>query len=85
MSVRPLSEPALGLNDAATFRVMLRTAQSLPHQGFDTGRRPRGYSHAAASLLPDLLAATRTGLTPASDELTTTDHLHKITSGLLGA
>jgi hypothetical protein len=39
----------------------------------------------AASLLPGLLAATRTGLTPAgNDELTTRDHLHTTTSCLLG-
>src|SRR5690349_6941289 len=42
---------------------MLRTAQSLPQEwAFDTGLRPR----------PFPLAATRTGLTPASDDEPTT-------------
>src|SRR3954451_24637479 len=54
---------------------MLRTAQSLPLEwAFDTGLRPRPFPDEAASLLPGPLAATRTGLTPASDdELTTQD------------
>src|SRR5215210_9381869 len=54
---------------------MLRTAQSLPQEwAFDTGLRPRPLPDEAASLLPGPLAATRTGLTPASDdELTTQD------------
>src|SRR5690242_20131581 len=58
---------------------MLRTAQSLPQEwAFDTGLRPRPFPDRAASLLPGLLAATRTGLTPASDdELTTRDQLHR--------
>ena len=42
---------------------MLRTAQSLPQEwAFDTGLRPRPFPDEAASLLPGLLAATRTGL-----------------------
>jgi hypothetical protein len=60
----------------------LRTAQSLPPNGaFDAGLRPDPFPDRAASLLPGLLAATRTGLTPASnDELQTktrplNDHL----------
>src|SRR4051795_8773066 len=54
---------------------MLRTVQSLPlERAFDTGLRPDPFPDRAASLLPGLLAATRTGLPPASDdELTTTD------------
>ena len=54
---------------------MLRTVQSLPQKwAFDTGLRPRPFPDEAASLLPGPLAATRTGLTPASDdELTTQD------------
>ena len=54
---------------------MLRTVQSLPQEwAFDTGLRPRPFPDEAASLLPGPLAATRTGLTPASDdELTTQD------------
>ena len=53
---------------------------------FDAGLRPDPFPDRAASLLPGLLAATRTGLTPAGDdELTTEDHLHTMTSRLLGA
>ena len=48
---------------------MLRTAQSLPlHRAFDAGLRPGPFPDRAASLLPGLLAATRTGLTPAGDD-----------------
>ena len=56
---------------------MLRTAQSLPQKGFDAGLRRRTFPSDAVSLLPGHLAATRTGLTPASDdELTTQNDLH---------
>jgi len=50
---------------------MLRTAQSLPlRRAFDAGLRPGPFLSRAASLLPGLLAATRTGLAPAGgDEL----------------
>lgn len=66
---------------------MLRTAQSLPlSRTFDTGLPPDPFPNQAASLLPGLLATTRTGLTPASDdELTITGHLHKATRNLLVA
>src|SRR5215210_5182341 len=66
---------------------MLRTARSLPlHRAFDAGLRPDPFPDRTASLLPGLLAATRTGLTPAGDdELTNLGHLHKVTSVLLGA
>jgi hypothetical protein len=67
---------------------MLRTAQSLPQEwAFDTGLRPRPFPDEAASLLPGPLAATRTGLTPASDdELTTQDQPPtRSTSCLMGA
>src|SRR3954447_6727682 len=67
---------------------MLRTVQSLPlERAFDTGLRPDPFPDRAASLLPGLLAATRTGLPPASDdELTTTDQPPtRSTSCLLGA
>lgn len=54
---------------------MLRTASLLPlHRAFDAGLRRRAFPPDAASLLPGLLAATRTGLTPAGDdELTNHD------------
>ena len=66
---------------------MLRTAQLLPLEGHSTlGFDPARFPTTAASLLPGLLTATRTGLTPASDdELTTRDHLHQVTSSLLVA
>src|SRR3954463_12775708 len=66
---------------------MLRTVQSLPpDRAFDTGLRPDPFPDRAASLLPGLLAVTRTGLPPASDdELTTTDQPPtRSTSCLLG-
>ena len=39
-----------------------------PYRAFDTGLRPDPFPDRAASLLPGLLTATRTGLTPASDD-----------------
>src|SRR5215207_50499 len=46
-----------------------------PTRAFDTGLRPDPFPNRAASLLPGLLAVTRTGLTPASnDELPTISH-----------
>jgi len=62
---------------------MLRTVQSLPQEwAFDTGLRPRPFPDEAASLLPGPLAATRTGLTPASDdELTTQDRVPRARKG----
>ncbi len=55
---------------------MLRTARSLPPTGlltlrFDAGRFPPD----AGSLLPGLLAATRTGLPPAGDDELMLDQL----------
>jgi hypothetical protein len=62
---------------------MLRTVQSLPLTGLSTlGSDPGPFPDRAASLLPDLLAATRTGLTPASDdELTNTTNHHGLCHG----
>ena len=52
-----------------------------PHRAFGTGLRPRPFPDETASLLPGLLAATRTGLPPASDdELTNTKIHHGLTS-----
>ena len=39
-----------------------------PKWAFDAGLRPDPFPDQAASLLPGLLAVTRTGLTPASDD-----------------
>src|SRR3954447_22267355 len=44
-----------------------------PCRAFDTGLRPGPFPDRAASLLPGLLAATRTGLPPASDD----EHEHE--------
>src|SRR5437764_14977885 len=61
---------------------MLRTATSLPlYRASDAGLRPGPFPGRAASLLPGLLAATRTGLPPAGDdELTNTKKHHGTTS-----
>src|SRR3954469_22930806 len=66
---------------------MLRTARSLPlHRAFVAGLRPGPFPDRAASLLPGLLAATRTGLAPAGDdELTNLGHLHRSPPVPLGA
>src|SRR3954470_16166213 len=58
-----------------------------PCRAFDTGLRPGPFPDRAASLLPGLLAATRTGLAPASDdEHEHEDHPshHEVTSGSAG-
>jgi hypothetical protein len=66
---------------------MLRTAQLLPLQGHSTlGFDPAGLPTKPPVCYRAPLATTRTGLTPASDdELTTRNHLHKVTSSLLVA
>ena len=52
-----------------------------PHRALDAGLRPGPFADQAASLLPGLLAAARTGLPPAGDdELTNTKNHHGITS-----
>src|SRR4029450_7495908 len=80
----PLTPPATGgrINDAAGFASRYGPLRRSPNRAFDAGGRPGPAPDQAASLLPGLLAATRTGLTPASDdELHTTvtvlahDHL----------
>src|ERR1700749_551848 len=65
-------------NDAAGFtRVTARSVAS-PNGAFDAGLRPDPFPDRAASLLPGLLAATRTGLTPAGDDELMSDHDHVI-------
>lgn len=61
-------------NDAAGFASCYGPHLRSPYyRAFDTGLRPDPFPDRAASLLPGLLAATRTGLPPASDdELTNT-------------
>ena len=52
-----------------------------PARAFDAGLRHRAFPPDTASLLPGLLAATRTGLPPAGDdELAMSDQLNNITS-----
>jgi hypothetical protein len=60
---------------------MLRTAQSLPPTGaLDTGLRPGPFPGRAAGLPPGLLAATRTGLTPAGDDELVLDQVNPSTT-----
>ena len=62
-------------NDAAGFASCCGPSSCSPKRAFDTGLRPGPIPTRAASLLPGLLTATRTGLTPASDdEHEPTDH-----------
>src|SRR3954462_825096 len=53
---------------------MLQTAWLPPQKALDAGLRPGPFPDPAASLLPGLLAATRTGLTPAGDDELMLDH-----------
>jgi hypothetical protein len=48
-----------------------------PNGAFDAGLRPGPFPDRTASLLPSLLAATRTGLTPAGDDELMLDQLLK--------
>ena len=53
-----------------------------PYRALDAGLRPGPFPDQAASLLPGLLAATRTGLPPAGDdELTNTKIHHNLSHG----
>ena len=68
-------------NDAAGFASCYGPHRRSPIRAFDAGLRPGPFPGRAASLLPGLLAATRTGLPPAGDdELTNTKIHHGITS-----
>src|SRR4051812_941577 len=59
-------------NDAAGFATRYGPLSRSPTWAFDAGLRPDPFPDQTASLLPGLLAATRTGLTPAgNDELQT--------------
>jgi hypothetical protein len=66
------------IDDAAGFASCYGPHLRSPfYRAFDTGLRRRTFPSDTASLLPGLLAATRTGLTPASDdELTNTRISH---------
>ena len=65
------SDPTLtggDVNDAAGFASCCGPSSCSPKRAFDTGLRPGPFPTRDASLLPGLLTATRTGLTPASDD-----------------
>src|ERR1700750_867492 len=63
---------------------MLRTASSRPlHRALDAGLRPGPFPDRAASLLPGLLAATRTGLPPAGGDEPTNKKVHHGTTSRL--
>lgn len=62
-------------NDAAGFASCCGPTSCYPKRAFDTGLRPDQFPSRAASLLPGLLTATRTGLAPASDD----ERKHEIT------
>jgi hypothetical protein len=64
-------------NDAAGFALCYGPHRRSPIRAFDAGLRPRPFPGGAASLLPGLLAATRTGLTPASDDELTNTKIHR--------
>jgi len=55
-------------NDAAGFTRVTDRSVASPNGAFDAGLRPDPFPDRAASLLPGLLTATRTGLTPAGDD-----------------
>ncbi len=63
-----LLHPQAGTNDAAGFASCCGPLSRSPNRGFDAGPRPGPSPDRAASPLPGLLAATRTGLTPAGDD-----------------
>ena len=57
-----------GAHDAAGFASRYGPLSRSPNRAFDAGLRPGPLPDRAASLLPGLLTATRTGLTPAGDD-----------------
>jgi len=74
-----LSPPEGGkANDAAGFAWRYGPFARSPKRAFDAGLRPDPFPDRAASLLPGLLAATRTGLTPAGDDELMSDRDHII-------
>ena len=62
-------------NDAAGFASRYGPLSCSPKGAFDAGLRPDPSPDRAASLLPGLLTATRTGLTPAGDNELMLDQL----------
>ena len=67
-SALPIPHPQAGpLTTRQASRNAADRSFAPPNGAFDTGLRPDPFPDRAASLLPGLLTATRTGLTPASD------------------
>ena len=64
-------------NDAAGFASATDRMIASPKGAFDAGLRPDPFPDQAASLLPGLLAATRTGLTPVGDNELMSDQVIK--------
>ena len=62
-----LGSPSIS-NDAAGFASATDRSVASPNGAFDAGLRPGPFPDQAASLLPGLLTATRTGLSPAGDD-----------------
>jgi hypothetical protein len=62
-------------NDAAGFASRYGPLSRSPNRAFDAGLRPDPFPDRAASLLPGLLTATRTGLAPAGDDELMLDQL----------
>jgi hypothetical protein len=83
----PLTPPESGkANDAAGFASRYGPSARSPKRAFDAGLRPDPFPDQAASLLPGLPTATRTGLTPAGDDEHERNHdLTSPVSILLGA
>jgi hypothetical protein len=75
----PADRPGRSTTSATPSKAHL-TIVSAPDKVLDAGLRPRLFPDETASLLPGLLAATRTGLPPArDDELTNTKIYRGIT------
>jgi hypothetical protein len=69
------------INDAAGFASCYGPHLRSPsYRAFDTGLRRRTFPSDTASLLPGLLATTRTGLPPASDDELTNTKISYMTS-----
>jgi hypothetical protein len=73
-SAPPLSARRRADNDAAGFALCCRPLGCSPKRALDAGLRPGPFPDQAASPLSGLLAATRTGLTPAGDDELMSDH-----------
>jgi hypothetical protein len=78
-SALPSSRPKAGTLTARQASLDAADRSVAPPKGaFDAGLRPGPFPDQAASLLPGLLAATRTGLTPAGDDELMSDRDHII-------